>query len=197
MICTIPNIISSIRIGIVPVFVWLLLGRDDPTNAGWLLVGIGATDWIDGFLARRLDQTTELGKLLDPVADRLAVAAAVIGGWISGDLAWQISLTIIIREAVVGVGAVTIRIRTRSKVDVRYIGKVATAGIYLAIPLFLVGGGTDTTWLEWAAWITVIPSLILYYVVAFQYLDDMRGVLRARRAVFSDDNRRGDSGERS
>ena len=144
MILTIPNVISIIRVGMVPVFVWLLIGRDDPTNAGWLLAAIGATDWIDGFLARKLGQVSELGKLLDPAADRLAVAAAVIGGWISGDLPWGISLAIIVREAVVALGAAIVAIASRAKIEVRYIGKLATLGLYFAIPFFLVGGGTDT-----------------------------------------------------
>ena len=74
MIFTLPNAISVIRIGMVPVFVWLLLGSDSPAAAGWLLAVIGGTDWIDGFLARRLDQVSEIGKFLDPAADRLAVA---------------------------------------------------------------------------------------------------------------------------
>lgn len=185
MIFTIPNLISTIRIGMVPVFVWLLIGRDDPTSAGWLLAAIGATDWIDGFLARKLGQVSEIGKFLDPAADRLAVAAAVVGGWISGDLPWQISLAIIVREAVIAVGASVVAIVSRAKIDVRYMGKVATLGLYTAIPFFLVGGGTDTTWLEWAAWVVVIPSLILYYIVAFQYTGDIRRALRRDGAVSS------------
>jgi len=185
VIFTIPNLISMIRVGMVPVFVWLLLGRDDPTSAGWLLAVIGGTDWIDGFLARKLDQVSELGKFLDPAADRLAVAAAVIGGWISGDLPWGIGLAIIIRETVIILGAIFVGVTSRAKIDVRYIGKVATMGIYIAIPTFLVASGTDTAWLEWTAWAVVLPSLALYYFVAAQYLGDMRRVLRQRHAVSS------------
>ncbi len=185
MIFTIPNLISMIRIGMVPVFVWLLLGRDSPTAAGWLLAVIGGTDWIDGFLARRLDQISEVGKFLDPAADRLAVAAAVIGGWISGHLPWPISLAIIVREVVIITGAIVVGITSRAKIDVRYIGKVATLGVYFALPAFLVASGTDTAWLEWAAWAVAIPSLILYYVVAFQYVGDMRRILRQDGAVSS------------
>ena len=189
MILTIPNVISIIRVGMVPVFVWLLIGRDDPTNAGWLLAAIGATDWIDGFLARKLGQISELGKLLDPAADRLAVAAAVIGGWISGDLPWGISLAIIVREAVVALGAAIVAIASRAKIEVRYIGKLATLGLYFAIPFFLVGGGTDTAWLEWGAWAIVFPSLALYYFVAFQYVGDTRRALRGDGTVSSAPNR--------
>ena len=88
MIFTVPNLVSLVRILMIPAFLWLLFGRDDPAAAGWLLGGIGATDWVDGYLARRLDQVSEIGKVLDPLADRGAVAAAVIGGWIAGALPW-------------------------------------------------------------------------------------------------------------
>lgn len=179
MIFTIPNAISVIRIGMVPVFLWLLLGRDDPAGAGWLLGAIGATDWIDGYLARRLGQVSELGKFLDPAADRLAVAAAVIGGWVSGDLPWQVSLAIVVREAVVIDGALVLAVTVRSKIDVRYIGKVATLGLYASVASFFVAAGTSTGWLEAAAWAVAVPSLVLYYVVAVQYLGDMRKLLAA------------------
>ena len=185
MIFTIPNAISIIRIGMVPVFIWLLLGRDDPTNAGWLLAVIGTTDWVDGFLARKLNQVSEIGKFLDPAADRLAVAAAVIVGWISGDLPWPVALAVIVREVVIAIGALIVGVGARSKIPVRYIGKVATLGLYFALPAFFVANGTDTAWLELAAWIVAIPSLILYYFVAFQYVGDMREVLGDDDAVTS------------
>lgn len=185
MIYTLPNAISAFRIALVPVFWWLLVVKDDASSAGWLLAFIGGTDWIDGFLARKLNQVSELGKFLDPAADRLAVAAAVIGGWISGALPWWICLAIIIREAVIAVGALVLALTTRSKIEVRYLGKVSTLGLYFAISFFLVGRGTDTAWLEWAGWITVIPSLVLYYVVAWQYLGDMRASIRGDGDVSS------------
>jgi cardiolipin synthase len=186
VIFTIPNIISVIRIALVPVFLWLLLGRDDANSAGWLLGFIGATDWVDGYLARKLGQVSELGKFLDPAADRLAVAAAVIGGWISGDLPWGVCLAIVVREVIVIVGALIVGLKARDKVEVRYIGKVATLGLYFAISWFFVGRGTDTLWLEAAGWIAVIPSLVLYYVVAGQYLTDMRRILSEDGTVSSD-----------
>ncbi|MBP1632754.1 MAG: phosphatidylglycerophosphate synthase, partial [Acidobacteria bacterium] len=65
-ILTIPNVISLARLAMVPLFLWLLFGADSPLAAGLLLGAIGATDWVDGFLARRLNQVSELGKLLDP-----------------------------------------------------------------------------------------------------------------------------------
>jgi cardiolipin synthase len=187
MIFTIPNIISMIRIAMVPVFYWLLVGQDNGAAAGWLLGVIGATDWVDGYIARRFNQVSELGKFLDPAADRLAVAAAVIGGWISGFLPWGICLAIIIREAVIILGAIVLGLTRKAKLEVRYLGKVATLGLYFSISWFLVGRGSDTGWLEALGWIGSIPSLVLYYVVAGQYIGDMVRVLRGDPAVSSDE----------
>jgi cardiolipin synthase len=187
MILTIPNVISMIRIALIPFFLWLLLGARDPVAAAWVIGPIGATDWVDGYLARRLHQVSELGKFLDPAADRLAVAAAVIGGWISGFLPWPVALAIIVRESVVVVGALVLGLRARSKLDVRYLGKVATFGIYWAIPFFLLHAGTGWAWQEWLAWGLAVPSLVLYYIVAAQYVGDMRRVLARVEPVSSDD----------
>jgi cardiolipin synthase len=97
-ILTIPNLISAVRVGLVPLFLWLLFGADAPTAAGLMLGVIGGTDWIDGYLARRLQQVSELGKILDPIADRLAITAAVIGGWVAGVLPWPVALALVLRE---------------------------------------------------------------------------------------------------
>ena len=83
---TLPNLISLIRLALVPVFLWLVIGADEPVWGGLLLGIIGSTDWIDGYLARRLNQVSEVGKILDPLADRIAVAAGVIAGLVTGYL---------------------------------------------------------------------------------------------------------------
>ncbi|HEX9978690.1 MAG TPA: CDP-alcohol phosphatidyltransferase family protein [Acidimicrobiia bacterium] len=174
MIFTIPNAISAVRIALVPVFVWLVFGRDDPTSAGLLIGGIGATDWVDGYLARRLGQVSEVGKVLDPLADRLAVAAAVVAGWVSGALPWPIAVLIAIREVLVAIGATLLAVRAHAKLDVRYIGKLATFVLYFAIPSFFLYAGTgDAVW-RWAGWGLAVPGLALYYVVAALYVGDLR-----------------------
>lgn len=186
MIFTVPNVISMIRIAGVPYLAWLLLGADDPVLAGWVLGAIAWTDWIDGWLARRLDQVTELGKFLDPAADRLTVAVVVVGGWVSGHLPWPIALAIIVRESVVVLGALVLATRARAKLDVRYLGKLATFGVYWALPFFFLHSGTGWDWQAWIAWGIAVPSLVLYYVVAAQYVGDMRRVMGERKAVSSD-----------
>ncbi|MEA3056116.1 MAG: hypothetical protein QOD30_1548, partial [Actinomycetota bacterium] len=74
---TIPNVISVIRLLLIPVFVYLLFGRDNRAAAASLLAFLGATDWVDGYIARHFDQTSTLGKILDPTADRLLLLVSV------------------------------------------------------------------------------------------------------------------------
>jgi cardiolipin synthase (CMP-forming) len=177
VIFTLPNLVSFVRVLLVPVFIWLVLAREDFSNAAFLLGFIGATDWVDGYLARRLDQVSAVGKVLDPLADRLAVAAAVIVGWISGALPWPIAALLVAREGVVSGGALLIAITRKGRLEVRRLGKVATFGLYFAIPAFYLAKGSGIAFWDWFAWLVVLPSLILYYVVAAQYAGDVRRLL--------------------
>lgn len=176
---TIPNLISLVRLALIPVFLWLLFGKDNPFAAGWLLGVIGSTDWIDGYLARKLNQVSEVGKFLDPLADRLAVGAAVIGGLISGDLPVWFAWALILREAIVGVGAIVVAIMGHTKLAVRDMGKLATMLLYMAVAWFFVGA--EWEWTTVLAWITGVPGLILYYVVGVQYAGDAVAAIRARQ----------------
>jgi cardiolipin synthase len=175
---TIPNLISILRLLLIPLFLWLVLAADEIAWAGLLLAVIGATDWIDGYIARRWDQTSKLGEFLDPLADRLAVAAAIIAGLIHGEIfpAW-FGWAIILREVLIGVGALVIGWRAGTKLQVRWLGKAATLLLYFSVAFFYVGVGADVDFLVWAAYLTGLPGLVLYYVAAFQYLGDARQVI--------------------
>jgi cardiolipin synthase len=174
---TLPNLISLIRVALVPVFLWLVLGGEDYVAASLLLGFIGATDWVDGYLARRLGQVSELGKFLDPLADRLAVLAAVIAGWVAGVLPSVVAGLLVIREGLVAFGSLVIAARAGTKLSVRPLGKTATFLLYFAIPSFFMYEGTEAAVWLWFAWVVVVPGLILYYAVAFQYAGDVRRVL--------------------
>jgi len=176
-VLTIPNLISLARLGLIPVFVWLLLGKDDPFLAGFLLGGIGATDWVDGYLARKLDQVSEIGKILDPLADRVAVATAVVAGLISGDLPAWFAWALIVREVLVGLGALAVALLGHTSLQVRRMGKLATLLLYAAVAWFFVGVEWDPA--RYAAWISGVPGLVLYYVVATQYAADAIAAIRA------------------
>jgi cardiolipin synthase len=174
---TIPNLVSLTRLALVPVFLWLLIGRNNVAGAGWLLGLIGATDWIDGFLARKLDQVSKVGEFLDPLADRLAVAVAVVAGLIEGVLPSWFAWAIIVREALIGIGALVIGLKAGSKLQVRRLGKLATLMLYAAVAWFYVGRGSDFDPLVWAAYVFGVPGLAAYYVVGWQYARDARKVL--------------------
>ena len=183
---TIPNLISLIRLGLIPVFLWLLFGRDNPFAAGWLLGLIGSTDWIDGYLARRLNQVSEVGKFLDPLADRLAVVTAVVGGLITGDLPAWFAWALIVREVLIGVGAVVVALKGHTKLDVRNIGKLATLLLYSAVAWFFVSA--EWAWTEVIAWGAGVPGLILYYIVGFQYAGDALTAIQSNGSPVSEDS---------
>jgi cardiolipin synthase (CMP-forming) len=182
-IVTIPNMVSVARLLLVPLLLWLLLGADEVAAAGWLLGVIGSTDWVDGYLARRLGQVSEVGKMLDPVADRLAVVAAVIGGLIAGVLPGWFVWGLIAREVVVAAVALYLGLKVGRRLEVRWLGKAATLVLYAAIACWFIGVGTPMPWLERLAQIGAAVGLVLYYAVMVSYLGDARALLAdARRS---------------
>jgi cardiolipin synthase len=176
-VLNVPNTISFIRLALIPVFLWLVFVPEEYGWAGVLLGVIGATDWIDGYIARRYDQVTELGKFLDPLADRVAVVVAVIAGLIVGVLPAWFAIALIVRELVIGVGALYGWMNGVTKLDVRFLGKAATLALYVAVAGFYVGVGFDMDWIVWLSVLVGVPGLVMYYWVAFQYFGDMRSAI--------------------
>ncbi len=154
-------------------FAWFVFARGEYAAAGWLLLVIGWTDWIDGYLARRLDQVSELGKILDPVADRLAIATAVIGGMVVGVIPLLLGLGITAREVAVGIGTIVVASKG-GRIEVRWLGKLATFILYGAIPAFYVAQGDfiPTVFLV-IAWVLGVVGLVLYWWVAGLYARDL------------------------
>ncbi|HEX2153148.1 MAG TPA: CDP-alcohol phosphatidyltransferase family protein [Acidimicrobiia bacterium] len=174
-ILTIPNAISFIRLLAIPYFWWVLLAQERVGLAAGLIFLIGGTDWVDGVLARRLDQVSEFGKLLDPVADRLMISSALIGGMIAGVVPAVIGWPLLAREALVGGSAVLLFSRGLGQLDVRPAGKVSTFLIYGGIASFYFVAADISTWLfAPPAWIAGVVGLILYWWVAMQYMADVR-----------------------
>ena len=173
----VPNTISFIRLALIPLFIWLVFVPQEYGWAGVLLGIIGATDWIDGYIARKYDQVTELGKFLDPLADRVAVAVAVIAGLIVGVLPAWFGIALIVRELVIGVGALYGWMNGVTKLEVRFLGKAATLALYFSVSGFYLGVGFSVDWRVWLAYLFGVPGLVMYYWVAFQYLGDMRSAI--------------------
>lgn len=184
-ILTIPNLITVVRLGLLPVFLWLLFARDDRASAAWLLAGIGATDFFDGYIARRFNQVSNLGKVLDPVADRLLFFVGVGGIAIDGSVPLWFAAAVLVREAMVAGGTIALAAMGVRRIDVTWFGKAYTMLLMLSFPLFLAshsslgwhrGGGT-------AAWVLGIPGLILAWYSAALYVPMARQALREREVV--------------
>lgn len=189
-ILTIPNAVSFIRLLGVGVFWWVLLVPENVLVAALLIFVIGWTDWIDGYLARRLNQVSKLGKALDPIADRAMIASAVVGGLIVGVVPPAIGLPLITREIFVAVVTVWLVSRGAPNLEVRWLGKAATFLIYGAIPSFYLAGADIVPWLFGAlGWVTGGFGLFIYWVVAFQYLGDARkSLVELESQVMSEEN---------
>ena len=178
---TIPNLISLVRLALVPVFLWLVFAKNNVVGAGWLLGLIGSTDWIDGYLARRLGQVSKVGEFLDPLADRLAVAAAVVAGLMEGILPAWFAWAIIVREGLIAGGALVVGVKAGAKLQVRRLGKGATLLLYVSVAWFYVSVNDFTPGLV-IAYVTGIPGLGAYYVVGYQYYGDARRIVELAEA---------------
>lgn len=183
-ILTVPNAISLARLLCVPLFLYLLFGRENRAAAAWLLAVLGATDWVDGYIARRWNQVSELGKILDPVADRILLIVGIVAIVIDGSAPVAIGVLALAREGLVAVATLVLAAMGAARIDVTWSGKAGTLGLMMAFPFFLASNST----LGWAplaevlAWICVIPglilglwSLVLYVPLARQALADGRG----------------------
>jgi len=179
-ILTVPNLISFVRLLAIPLFWWVLLVRDDVSLAAWIVFIVGWTDWVDGYLARRLNQVSELGRILDPVADRLLIASALIGGLIAGVLPPWFGWGLIGREALVGIVAIGLAARGGGAIEVRWLGKAATFALYGAIPAFyLAAAGVLEGLMLPVAWGLGVIGLVLYWYTAILYIGDSRAKLAA------------------
>jgi cardiolipin synthase (CMP-forming) len=174
-VLTVPNLISAIRIAMIPVF-WVLIVDPDTTAWGIVLFGVVvATDWVDGTIARRTGQVSELGKVLDPVADRAAIAAGLVALVVRGAFPLWAAVLILARDvAVLIAGAVLASKGLR--IDVRWIGKVATFALMIAIPA--VSWGSLGLWPAAAAlavgWPVYVLGIVEYYIAAGVYAVDLR-----------------------
>jgi cardiolipin synthase len=183
---TLPNAFTLLRLCCIPLFLYMLFGRDNRAGAAWLLGGLGATDWFDGWLARRLNQTSEFGKMFDPTADRLLFIVAVGGIIVDGSAPLWLAWAVVAREVLVG-GTVAIATLAFSmkRFDVTYWGKLATFLLMFAFPGFMLGASDfpGHRGFQIASWLLGIPGLILSYYTAVTYIPTIRDSLREGRGT--------------
>jgi len=182
-IWTVPNLFTLLRVAALPVFVYLLFVSGDRVAAALTLGALSATDWVDGFLARRLNQRSEFGAKFDPTVDRLVFIVAVVAILIDGSMPMWFGLAILMREvAVGGTVAVATLVFGMRRFDVTFLGKTATMLLMFAVPAFLLGASDLSSALVFSVlgWILGIPGLVLSYVTGLGYLSKIRDGLVSR-----------------
>ncbi|MFM7687608.1 MAG: CDP-alcohol phosphatidyltransferase family protein [Actinomycetota bacterium] len=181
---TAPNAFTLLRLCCIPLFLWLLFGRDNRAGAAFLLGALGATDWVDGWLARTFDQTSEFGKVFDPTADRLLFIVGISAIMVDGSAPLWFCWLVLVREVLFG-GTVAIATVAfgMERFDVTWWGKTATFLLMFAFPGFMLGASDFPlhTFFQIAAWILGIPGLVLSYYTAITYVPTIRASLRASR----------------
>jgi cardiolipin synthase len=179
-IWTIPNALSVLRLLGVPLFLWLLLG---PHQDGWALTILavsGFTDWLDGVLARKLNQMSRFGALLDPLADRLYILATLLGLVLRHVIPWWLAVVIVGRDVIVGLALPRLRKAGYGPPEVHYLGKAATFCLLYAFPLLLLGtySGAAADIARATAWAFTIWGTALYLWSGVVYLIQIRGLVR-------------------
>jgi cardiolipin synthase len=183
-----PNAVTVVRLALLPVFLWLLFSTDHRAEAAWLLGFLGATDWIDGHLARRLHQVSNVGKIIDPVADRLLVIVGLLAAAAAGGVPWWFALVTLVRELIVSVLTLVLAALGASRIDVLWWGKVSTFALMATFPLFLLTTNPHHAALAaWqhivrdGTWVIGVLGLGLSWVVLFGYVRPAIDALRTGR----------------
>jgi cardiolipin synthase len=180
---TVPNLISMARLAGVPVFLWLVLVPQADWWAVGLLIAAGLSDWLDGKLARAWNQQSRLGQVLDPAADRLYIAATLIGLAVRAIIPWWLVAVLVARELVLGVALLALRRHSYGALQVSFVGKAATLCLLYAFPLVLLGShaGTAALAARVTGWAFAIWGTALYWWAAALYLVQARQVIAASR----------------
>jgi cardiolipin synthase len=183
-VVTIPNAISIARLAGVPVFLWLaLVPRTGSADAAAviLLTAAGVSDWLDGKIARALNQQSRLGQLLDPAADRLYILATLFALAVRAIIPWWLVGLLVGRELVLGVALARLRSRGYGPLQVSFVGKAATLCLLYAFPLLLLGAhpGTLSMIARIIGWAMAIWGTALYWCAAGLYLVQARSLLAA------------------
>jgi len=184
-IFTVPNGITALRLACLPLFVWLLVrdGRSGWFAAAVLLGVLGATDGVDGYVARHFRQVSAAGKVLDPLADRLLLAVAAISIIAVGAVPAWVAVMALAREAVVAVGFLVVAIAGGRRMNVRWVGKAATFALMCALPLFVAGHST-IGWhgaAEDLGWVCAVPALLLGWYAVATYVEPARHAMAEGR----------------
>lgn len=177
---TLPNMLSIVRLLLVPVFLWLLLIGEEGIALVTLIVA-SATDYLDGYFARRLNQVTRIGQLLDPAADRLYILATLIGLAATAHIPVWLPFVIIARDVLLLVTYPLLASRGYGPLPVHFVGKAGTFALLYAFPLLMlvdVWQGAENLVLP-VAWAFAIWGIGLYWWAGFLYLRQLIQVVKS------------------
>ena len=186
-VLTIPNLISIARLAGVPVFLWLVLGLRSQAGDWWaigLLATAGASDWLDGKIARALNQQSSLGEVLDPAADRLYIVSTIIALAVRSIIGWWLVALLAVRELTLGLALLLLRRVGYGPLRVSFVGKAATLCLLYAFPLLFLGShqGTYALVARVFGWAFALWGTALYWWAAALYLEQARRLLAADRS---------------
>lgn len=181
---TFPNLITLVRLACLPVFLWLLFGRDSRLAAGVMIGCLGATDWVDGWVARRFNQTSPFGAVFDPTVDRVLFIVGLLALGFDGAVMPIVAILILVREIGIGLTMVVATAFGMERFPVTYLGKWATFILMFAVPALTLStsGIALEPLFSLVGWVLVVPGLVLSYVTGAQYLPKVREHLRAGRS---------------
>jgi len=180
---SIPNAITLARLCLLPVFLYVLFGKDNRAGAAWLLGAISYTDWIDGWVARKLNQTSVFGSVFDPFVDRMLFIVATIGVMIDGGVPSWFCIAIMVREIAIGGAMLVGTMFGMQRFAVSYWGKWYTLLLMTSVPLLLLGSSASglADGATILGWLLAVPGLALSYYTAVMYVPVIRANLRAGR----------------
>lgn len=178
-----PNLVTGIRLLGIPLFCYLLVATEYYWQAALVLAVGGGTDWVDGQLARRLNQVSKLGRLLDPFVDRLYILTALLALTFVGLLPWPFTLAVLAREALLVSMVLVLRLYGYAPPQVHFLGKCATSVVFMSFPVLVVAGLVENAdaWAAPLGWALAWWGLGLYWLAAIVYLRQAAGLIRAAR----------------
>lgn len=183
-ILTVPNVLSLGRLVLVALSCYLLFGERYQIAAAILLGVAGATDFVDGYVARRFHQVSTLGKVLDPTCDRIVLGTGVIAIAVYGAVPGWLAGLVLGREVLVSLAVLALAAMGAPRIDVLWVGKAGTFGLLSCFPLFLLSDGR-ASWevaLHDVTWVLFVPAMALSLYAAVCYLPVARKALAARRS---------------
>ncbi len=182
-VLTVPNLITLLRLFCLPIFLWLLFAIEDKAGAAWLLGALGATDWVDGWVARKFNQQSTFGAVFDPTVDRGLFIVAVFAIVVDQSMPPWFAIAVLVREISVAVAMVTATAFGMQRFAVSIWGKRYTFLLMFAVPLMLLAAddGRGASWVMLLAWVFGIPGIVLSYSTALAYIPEIRRNLHAGR----------------